>query len=44
MEHVYRELKKVDPEVKVILASGYSMDGQAGELQRVVRLAQQQTW
>jgi CheY-like chemotaxis protein len=29
---VFRELKRIQPEVKVILCSGYSIDGQAGQL------------
>ncbi len=29
---IYRGLKKINPEVKVILASGYSIDGQASQL------------
>ena len=31
-EQVYHELKKIDPDVKVILSSGYSINGQAGGL------------
>ncbi len=29
---IFDELKKIDPEVKVLLASGYSIDGQASEI------------
>ncbi len=29
---VYRQIKKVDPGVRVVLASGYSINGQAGKL------------
>ncbi len=28
----FRELKKIDPEIRVLLASGYSKDGQASEI------------
>ena len=31
---VYRELRKIDPDVKVILSSGFSSGGRAGELMR----------
>ena len=31
---VFRELKKIAPDVKVILSSGYSADGQAGEMMK----------
>ena len=29
---VYDRLKKINPQVKVLLSSGYSINGQAGEL------------
>ncbi|MDH3574396.1 MAG: response regulator, partial [Desulfobacteraceae bacterium] len=29
---VYDKIKKIDPEVKVLLSSGYSIDGQATEI------------
>jgi two-component system cell cycle sensor histidine kinase/response regulator CckA len=28
----YDKLKKIDPEVRVLLSSGYSIDGQASEI------------
>jgi DNA-binding NarL/FixJ family response regulator len=30
----YESLKSLDPDVKVILSSGYSIDGQAAEIMR----------
>ena len=33
-EQVFYALKKIDPETRVLLASGYSVDGQAEELIR----------
>ena len=33
-EEVYRELKAINPQVKVILSSGYSADGLAGDLMK----------
>ncbi len=31
---VYDELKKIDSDIKVLLSSGYSIDGQASEILR----------
>jgi DNA-binding NtrC family response regulator len=31
-QQAYSELKKIDPSVKVILASGYSLEGQAADI------------
>jgi DNA-binding NtrC family response regulator len=29
---VYEKIRKIDPEVKILLSSGYSIDGQATEI------------